>query len=298
MIFLGSFSAMEISTTPINPENNTENVEISNAVFDELYMDSNTDLEYDTVIPAWGYDTILNAKFKNNILAGNVDFALASITGMFIKKRKVGDFKWTTIHYVPIQVEEDFDFYYNDIVVASNTSYEYAAVPVIDNAEGTYQTITVDVCYDGCFIIDPTYGYQVVGELKRSNLNRKIPVNVIETIHSPYPFVHYYSDIKYDQFTMSGWFVERNKETYLFDSTNGWKYREKVRDFLSNRRPKIVKWHDGQIYMACVTSDVGETEGVFNEHVTTNIQFTQIGDVNSNNDLYKYGFINFLEAGV
>lgn len=297
MIFLGGFSAMEINATPVN-SGDTDKVEISNAVFDELYMDSDTSLEYDTTIPAWGYTTILNASFENNIFAGNVDFALESITGMFIKKRKAGDFKWTTIYYVPIETEEDFDFYYNDVVVASETTYEYAAVPIVDGAEGTYQTIKVDVCYDGCFIIDPTKGYQVIGELKRNNLSRKIPANVIETVYSPYPFVHYYSESKYDQFTVSGWFVERDKETYLFDSLNGWKYREAVRDFLSNRMVKIVKWYDGQIYMACVTSDVTEAEGTFNEHVTTSIQFTQIGDVNNNTDLYKHGFANYLEVGV
>lgn len=297
MMFLNNFMAMEINATPVN-SGDTEIVEISNAIFDEVYMDSNTDLPYDTEIPEWGYSTILDAKFQNNILAGNVDFTLDSISGMFIKKRKVGDYKWTTIHYVPIQTEEDFDFYFNDIVVAAETTYEYAAVPIVNNAEGTYQTITVDVCYDGCFIIDPTRGYQVIGELKRSNLTRKIPANVVETVHSPYPFVHYYSESKYDQFTVSGWFVERDKQTYRFDSLNGWKYREAVRDFLSNRRAKIVKWYDGQIYMACVTSDVGETEGTFNEHVTTNIQFTQIGNVSSNSDLYKHGFANYLEVGV
>lgn len=297
MIFLGSFSTMEINATPVNA-GNTDKIEISNGIYDELYIDSNTDMEYSTDIPDWGYSTILDAKFKGNLLAGNVDFTLDSISGMFIKKRKSGDYKWVTIHYVPIQTEEDFDFYYNDIVVASETKYEYAAVPIVNNAEGTYQTISVDVCYDGCFIIDPTYGYQVIGELKRSTLTRKIPVNVIETVHSIYPFVQYYSESKYDQFTVSGWFVERDKQTFMFDSVNGWKYREAVRAFLSNRRSKIVKWYDGQIYMACVTSDISETEGNFNEHVVTTIQFTQIGDANSNSDLYKHGFINYLEAGV
>ena len=71
-----------------------------------------------------------------------------------------------------------------------------------------------------------------------------------------------------------------------------------MRNFLSNRKPKIVKWYDGQIYMACVTSDVGETEGVFNQHVTTSITFTEVGSVDNNMDLYKHGFINCLEVGV
>lgn len=297
MMFLGGFTAMEISATPVN-SSTTENIEITNAIFDELYVDGDTTQEYSTEIPQWGFSTILDAKFKNNILAGNVDFTLSSIGGMFIKKRKVGDYKWITIHYVPIETAEDFDFYYNDIVVASNTTYEYAAVPIVNNAEGTYQTITVDACYDGCFIIDPTYGYQVIGELKRPNLKRKVPVNVIETVHSPYPYIHYYSESKYDQFSVSGLFVEKDKETYEFDMLNGWKHRESARDFLSNRRTKIVKWYDGQIYMACVTGDVDESEGSFNEHVITNIQFTQVGNVNSNADLYKHGFTNYLEVGV
>lgn len=297
MMFLGSFLSEDINATPVDA-GTTESIELTNAVFDDLYVDSDIDAEYDTVIPQWGYTTIMHAKFQNNILAGNVDFTLASISNLFIKKRRVGDYKWVTIHNVPIKTEDDFDFYYNDIVVASNTKYEYAAVPIINGVEGTYQSITVDVMFDGCFIIDPTYGYQVIGQLHRDNMSRSIPANVIEPVHSKYPFVHYYSESQYERFSISGLFAEMDKATHLFDMDNAWKYRETVRDFLSNRRTKIVKWYDGQMYMACVIDSIGETMAQPHQNVTTAIPFVEVGDVYSNSDLYYNGFINYLEVGV
>ena len=76
MMFLGGFTAMEISATPVN-SSTTENIEITNAIFDELYIDGDITQGYSTEIPQWGFSTILDAKFKNNILAGNVDFTKA-----------------------------------------------------------------------------------------------------------------------------------------------------------------------------------------------------------------------------
>ena len=297
MIFLGAISAMEINATPVNSDT-TEYIQIENAIYDELYVDSDVTAEYDTTIPEWGYTTILDAKFRNNILAGNVDFTLSSISNLLVKKRKQGDYKWTTIHNVPINSDGDFDFFYNDIVVASNTTYEYAAVPIIGGVEGTYQIVDVDVKFEGCFIIDPTYGYQVIGELHRDNLTRGIPSNIIETVHSPYPYVHYYSEIKYDKFTVSGLWAELNRDTCRFDMDNAWKYRKALRDFLSNRHSKIVKWYDGQIYMACVVDQVSETMNKPHQHVITSVPFVEVGNVESNHDLYYHGFIEYLEVGV
>lgn len=159
MMFLGAFLGYKTSLDPTPvASGTTEYFEIENGVFDEVYLDSDIQREHGTAIPDWGYSTILDAKFHNNLLAGNVDFSLSAISAMVIKRRKKGSYKWTTIHQIPINDEDDFDFYYNDITVASQTTYEYAAVPIINGVEGTYQVIDVAVAFDGAFIIDPTYG--------------------------------------------------------------------------------------------------------------------------------------------
>lgn len=296
-MFLGGFVGYKSSldATPVASQS-TEYVEITNGVFDEVYMDSDTTIEQDIEIPEWGYTTILNAKFQNNILAGNVDFTLASISDLIIKKRKLTDYKWTTIHKIPIATEEDFDFFYNDIVVASNTTYEYAAVPVLNGVEGAYQTIGVYVEFDGCFVVDTTNAYQVLLDFSSNSLNRTIKSTVVEPVNSKYPYVYYYGQSKYDKFPITGAFIELNKNDGTWDVNNGWRHRKAFRDFISNQRTKIVKFYDGRIYMASAIDDINETIGGHPDLVHTTVNFIEVGDVDSNTDLYYHGFTDFLEG--
>lgn len=297
MMFLGGFLACDTSMnpTPLAPDT-MEYFEIENGIFDEVYIDGDTNRTPTTEIPEWGYSTILDAKFHGNILAGNVDFTLSSISDMLIKKRKKGSYKWTTIHKIPISTEEDFDFFYNDIVVASKTSYEYAAVPIVNGVEGTYQIIDVDVWFEGAFIIDPTHGYQVIAEFKREQLTRGIPSTIIEPVNATYAYTNYYAKKKYDSFSISGIFVELDWDSCSFDLENGWKYRKAFRDFISNQRSKIVKIYDGQMYMMNVIDQITENYDSHPEAVVTTIPLVECGDIESNKDLYYHGFINYLEV--
>ena len=295
-MFIGSFFGCSIDTTPLDV-GTTEYIEIENAIFDEVYMDSDTNVEYDMVIPKWGYSTIMNAKFKNNLLAGNVDFTLDSISDMRIRKRKKGDYKWTTIHNVPIVDEESFDFFYNDFIVASHTKYEWAAVPIINGVEGTYQIIECEVNFEGAFVSDINNTYHVYLNMTSDSLIRAIPATVIEPVGSKYPYVYYHSRQQYDRFPLSGLFAERiGCDEWDFD--NGWRYRKALRDFASNQLTKIVRFYDGRIYMAASIETISENVNGHPDAVMTTMQFVEVGDPESNSDLYYHGFTNFLEAGV
>lgn len=298
-MFIGAFLAYDTSfdATPVDT-GSTEYFEIENAVFDDVYIDNNTDLEYSTEISEWYYTTVLHAKFKNNILAGNVDFTLASISALVIKKKIEGSYKWVKLYEKEINTAEDFDFFLNDIAVASKTNYQYAAVPITNGVEGTYQITSVYVEFENAFIIDPTYGYQLIANLSKPSLTRNNPSTILEPINSKYPFVNYYSTLQYDRFTVSGLFVNLDKNTCALDTENGWRLRKEIRDFLTNKRSKIVKFYNGEIYMAAVVDAIQENQDGHPDNVNMTINFVEVGDVNNGRDLYYHGFINYLEVGV
>ena len=295
-MFIGSFLGCSIDATLLDT-GTTEYIEIENAIFDEVYMDSDVDEAYDMKIPEWGYSTIMNAKFKNNLLAGNVDFTLDSISDMRIKKRKRGSYKWTTIHNVPIIDEDSFDFFYNDFIVASNTVYEYAAIPIINGVEGTYQIVDCAVDFEGAFVSDINNTYHVYLNMSCDSTTRAIAATVVEPVGSKYPYVYYHSMQQYDRFPLSGLFVERIS-CDEWDIDNGWRYRKALRDFASNRLTKIVRFYDGRIYMAASADQVNEATNGHPDFVISTLQFVEIGDPESNYDLYYHGFANFLEVGV
>lgn len=297
-MFIGSFLSYDTScdATPV-ATGDTSYVMIENAVFDDVYLDGDTSMEYSTEIPEWDYSTLFHAKFENDILAGNVDFTLDSISSLVIKRQKEGSYNWVKIYEKDITSEEDFSFYLNDITVASQTRYNYAAVPIINGAEGTYQTTAVEVEFDGAFIVDPTYGYQVILNLSKQNMTRNNPATMLEPVNSKFPYVNYYSALQYDKFSVTGMFVALNREDCSLDFENGWKYRKEVRDFLTNRHSKIVKFYNGEIYLAAVIEQITESAEGHPDAVNTTVNFVEVGDVQSSSDLYYHGFVDYLEAG-
>lgn len=295
-MFVGSFLSCSIDASPLDT-GKTEYVEITNGIFDEVYMDSDVEKPYDMLIPEWDYSTLLHAKFKNNLLAGNVDFTLDSISNMFIKRRMEGSYKWVTLHNVPIVDQESLNFFFNDISAASNTKYDYAAVPIINGVEGTYQVVSCETYFEGAFIIDPTHSYQLLLNMDGTNLSRNNPSEVIEPPSSRYPYVNYYSMQRYEKFSLSGIFIERIGD-YDWDISHGWKYRRALRDFATNHLTKIVKFYDGRLYMACVVDSITENATGHPDAITTTMQFVEVGDPESNSDLYYHGFISYLEVGV
>lgn len=299
-MMLGAFFSYDTAfdPTPV-PSGTTEYVEIKNGIFDDLYIEEEvTRKDFSTTVPEWGYDTVLHAKFQGNILAGNVDFTLSSISKLVIKKKKEGSYKWIPIYETDVKSEEDFDFYLNDIIVASKTNYDYAAVPIINGVEGTYQITSVFVDFDGAFIVDPTHGYQLIANLSKPSLSRNNPSTVLEPINSKYPYVNYYSTLQYDRFTVSGLFMRLNRNTCQFETEDSWKLRKEVRDFLTNRRSKIVKFWNGEIYMAAVVDPIQESMDGHPDNVNMTINFVEVGDVEDARDLYYHGFTEYLEVGV
>lgn len=301
-MFLGSFLKynMSLDPTPVSYEPSMEKITIENGVFSDLYIDKNTNLEFSTSVPNWNHTTVLHAKFENNLLAGNIKFPIESISKLIIKKRVENDLKLTKILEIDVNGDkEKLNFYYNDILVASKTNYEYAAVPVVNGVEkANPQTISVYVEFDGAFIMDTTKGYHIIANLSKNNLSRSVYGSTLEPINSKYPYINYYSALDYDKFSITGMFVDYDPQTCTFDFENSWKTRKEARQFLNNKKTKIVKLYNGEIYMTSVVDQITETADGHPDNVNTTVNFVEVGDVYNNADLYYHGFTNYLEVGV
>ena len=159
------------------------------------------------------------------------------------------------------------------------------------------QTVGVYVEFDGAFIMDTTKGYHIIANLSKNNLSRNVYGSTLEPINSKYPYINYYSELDYDKFAITGMFVDYDPQTCTFDFENGWKVRKEARQFLNNKRTKIVKLYNGEIYMAAVVDQITETADRHPDNVNTTVNFVEVGDVSNNSDLYYHGFTNYLEVG-
>lgn len=285
--FFGNQKSMR--TTPSSIKNIVQ-IKLTNGVYDELYVTKDMNLAYSTNInQVWDYNTVLHALFNGNLRAGNVDFQLSQINTVRIKRRKVGDYEWTTIFEIPITKESDLRFTKYDKFAQSGINYEYVSVPVLNNVEGNSSSNTVLSEFEGIFIIGQDKSFNTI--LKTGVTQQKNrPSSIINTIDRKYPFVISNGLNNYYSGTASGMFLEVDSDDLTWKYYDGWKYRNNLMDFLCDGTPKILKHYDGRIWMISVTGTPSEAVQDQNDIVITSFDWVEIGDTESTNDMYNNGF--------
>ena len=275
--------------------NDVNKIELSNAEFDDLYVSKNPNLDIDSE-KIWDYATVLYAQFNNNLLGGNVNFTLDNVDTLRLKRRKVGTFNWVTLYQVPINTTEDLNIIYYDILVAANTEYEYALVPVKDGIENTYQSATIIPVFEGLFVVGKEKIYHTIFNINQvGNLDtqRNFSSIKLEPAECKYPIIVYNSNINYASSSISATFVEANKSAKTIDWENGWKYRDSFKDFLLDKKAKVIKFETGQAYLSAIVGEsVNDTSNGHRDNVITTFNWNEIGDLDSSIDLYNTGFIN------
>lgn len=238
----------------------------------------------------WDYNTVFIAEFLENLLAGNLTYAISDIEALKIKRRKHGEFEWTTLKVIQVTDESSLSFVYNDILNQSNTEYDYALVPIISgHIEGDFNSITLFSQFNKVYILDETAIHSA--DLNASlSTTKHVAKSVVTTLGRKHPFVNKLGASNYTTGQMQATFIEMTPECIL-DIEHGTAYRELVSDFLSNDNPKIVKYDDGRIYLVSITGDISEDNSCWEAPVWS-FEFTTIGDADNSTDLYNSGFID------
>lgn len=284
-----------LNSAPSNV-NNISNIRLSNAIFNHFNVTSNTSISSSTTIPTnWDYDTILNADFSGNLDAGNVDFLIEQISAIKIKRRVQGEFNWITLATIPINTIDDLTFAFNDLLNKSNTTYDYALVPMIENVEGQYIINSILSQFNGVFIGDISTIYKFFYELKYSNNKRNQQVGIFEVLGKKFPVFVANGDLSYETGSVTATILNDGfEQTGIIDRTAITQQKDAIKDFLTNKKAKILKDWNGNIWLCIVNSDVGVTyKSNFGMGIPViNFEWTEIGDAESQQDLYSNGILN------
>lgn len=265
---------------------------IKNGIYDDLYLSKNASRAYITTIPAtWDFDTLLYATFQNALNGGNVNFTLDQVSSVRVKRRKKNTFDWITLFEIPIASEADFHFEKFDKYVRSNIEYEYLVTPVLNGIEGTSFSNSVLSEFEGIFIIEKERAFKTILEVQiQSQKNR--PNAIVNTIDRKYPFVISNGMNNYNSGSMSGMFAEIDFNTGEYNTKDGWQYREQLMDFLQNGESKILKNDDGRMWLVAIVGDPSEQVDGHRYKVITSFDWVEVGDSESNQDLYDNNFID------
>lgn len=298
-MFLGaSFfaDADYLSMTAIK-ESGINEVKISNAIFDELYVTSN-DITRDAEIPSeWDVDAILKSDFNGSVSAGNSDIDLNNIDGVLIKHRVSGTFEWTDVFYKEVRTIDDLNFIFYDKLCRSNRDYDFALVPVtVDSesyTENSYNIQSIKCAFQGIHLFDANEDY-ILPFNTQINVNKRNTNVKIEPIESKYPYTWNISKQRYEYGSFTTSVLPTTKDCHI-DESSAQVYRQNVLDFLCNGEVKILKHFDGRIWMVQIEEDPSESSGEYWNLKETSFNWYEVGDTNSTQDLSENGLTNVPE---
>ena len=259
-------------------------VTLTNGIYDYIFASDDPYMEE----LDWNYNTAFYGKFKNNLHAGNVDYSSVEVSSMRIKRRKYNDHNWFTLWDIPISKNEDFGFERFDRYAQANQDYYYALVPVLENVEGNMSKNNIKSEFDSYFILDKDISYPIIFN---TSLNMQInkQIGTVNTLGRKYPYVFSNGLSHYKTGSLKFSLAPYDNCEIQIDKGN--EYRQQFDEWIMDGNPKIIKDWSGQIYMIGLTSSI-PIDFSFYELPSYDIQFSEIGDVFNQDDMYNNNFTN------
>lgn len=245
----------------------------------------------------------------NNVWSeqGNIELSYhIPITNLLVKRQDVDDVSggWLTLYSQPITQASDMDFTFIDFLNQYGKTYKYALVPLLTQTqsgvevevEGGY-TVSNEVqsVFDGVFIADSTGSQKCKANVGYGNVDMNQVVGSITPIGAKYPIIITNSYNQYHNGSISGTIVPDdyyfNGNLSRIDMVNK---RNELEQFLTNKRVKVIKDWNGNIWLVMIAGNVSCT---FNNNygmgiVDFSTNWTEVGDPTNQQDLQATGLIN------
>lgn len=281
-------SAVELNKFSVTPSS----FSLKSALFDEAFLSSDV-TRFKSIDYEWDSDVLVFATFDSqNLEAGNIGTLGDKIQSMQLRRREVGKKDWTALTAYPIYDTDHLNFSFVDYFARGrNTRYEYSVNYILkDGTELPYISASVVSEFCGAVISDSEESYHIFLDPSITSTTRNRQSSIITTLNSRYPYVFFGSNSNYDSATFSGTVI-RNEEGDYWDFDGSYRYREEMKDWLTNGEPKILKMEDGREWLMSVNGNIEEDCSEHIDKVKISFDFVQIGDYDNSDDLSSNGLI-------
>ena len=278
-----------------------DTVQLQNGIYDEMYVTSDTSASPSTTFPEyWDSNTIMYPQFNGTVNAGADlgDISVSDITAVRIKRRVQGDTQWITLQEIPINSSADLTFAYNDILNESLTTYEYAMVLMNQGVEGEYIINSIDSVFDGVFVSDEESIYKLYYSVAYSSNQRVQKIGTFEPFGQQYPIYVSNGMVNYEKGSVTGQILPNDyASTGTIDRKQIVQLKNQILKFLTNKQPKVIKDWNGNSWLVMIVDNPTVS---FNQNfgmgmASVSFNFSEVGDVHNQQDLYNTGFANVLE---
>ncbi len=227
-----------------------KNIEFKNCILDEIHIrEKTTNIDNTAVKESWQLDSILLARFLNNLEAGNIINEGRIITKFIIKRRNLGELDNITLHEIPYEsgIKQTLEFI---DYTQSAGDLIYSIVPIDESGlDGKTNEIQHESIFTGVWLVDKndnfTFGFdkQWGGEMR--NLDIALQQGRIEIPSLSKYYGVYYTPEEFVRFSLSAVIMPSNFSIAEWNS---------LVNKITQHIPLIVKSGSGDIYVCDVYS--------------------------------------------
>lgn len=253
--------------------------------------------------PATGDLTI---EAENVCSEGYIDLTckVANITGtpnLEVQRQELGDTKWITLCTVPYDdiVYNTFNIF--DRLAGSNRIYLYRLVLVAPDGTRTVGDPTEVLSkFTNTYICDGETSFKLTNEWTESESKRVYKSGLYEPYGSKYPVVVNNAVLGYDAGTTSAMVLSANTEQDKhIDRYGEVKLAKQFADFLTNRKPKVLKDFNGNLRIITIQSNISRNyvKELGNGICSTSFSWVEISDFSQSN-IDKIGLLNIVKMRI
>lgn len=280
---------------------NVTDVTIYNGIYDQVTITNDyTDYQDTTQPTEWDETTILNCDFSGTINGGNIDFTLSEVDTVRLMRQEDGTTNWITLVEQSVSSIDDMNILYYDRFTPSGKTFTYAYVPILNGAYDAMITRTITTAFnEATFICDKTGVFKLYANVELGSETQNQQNATLLPINSNYPIIIENSATNYKTGSLSGYILGYEFESTVFtneiyrtiDRPDAVQQKEDFLSFLTNKKAKIIKDWNGNIYLCRVvdspTASFNASYG--NGIITVAFNFVEQGKWNNQSDLYYCG---------
>lgn len=291
MIFLGNtfFSGENSLYHPAVHIAEITAIQIFDGTYNHVLLSSDSTMTAQNITDEWDYNTKINAGFKGNFEAGNTGFSLRSTDYVAIKRRELGSTQWTVIYTKEIHRVSDFNIAFTDKYARSGVEYQYSLSSYANGIENSFIIDNVYSEFDGYYITDKDCLYGTIYDVDGCDTSKNIANQVLQLLNSKYVSVVSNSDVNYESGSITGSFIQIDETTEELKPNDSLQYRTNFKNRLVNKKPLILKIHDGRIWMIRVTGTPTDSQNGHRDLRSITFEWVEVGDVNDMKSLYENG---------
>lgn len=263
-------------------------LQFTNMMLDKLTMLNEAEEINSCEMPAWDSNTVLSGDFQGNVELGSLGTKGETVDKVLIKRRR-NNGAWMTIDefdYDPVN-NGTIEYKAKDKFVEALENYSYAVVPSSNGNEGMYNVKEITPEFEEAYLFDADEYYWLIYDFKYGSLTRESANTTIQTLGGRYPVVVYNGNIDYNSGSVSCKILAVVDNEYDKISTKD--LRNKLMNFLINKKPKVLKSEDGLFMLIDI---VGSPNISFNRGANNvydlSFNFVEIADGTDNEVLEEY----------